>query len=231
MSQGIHHGHRDRLKQRFLNEGLDSFDPHQVLELLLFYALPRQDTNPLAHKLLDMFGSLPAVLEAPVEQLCRVNGISEHTATLLKLCNDLNRRCDQERNRAVTTFKSLSEIGPFIKSRFQGIKQELVLELCLNNRCDILNIVPLSNGTVNRAFVDLREVVQIALAQQATVVVLAHNHPFGDPDPSSDDIVTTRQIGAALEQMGIRLLDHVICSPTRFVSMRSMPQYASLFSE
>lgn len=231
MSHDLHRGHRDRLKQRFLNEGLDSFDPHQALELLLFYAIPRQDTNPLAHVLLNTFGSLPAVLEASYDQLCRVKGVSEHTAILLKLCNDMFRRCNQDRNSAITSFKSLSEIGPFLSPRFYGLKRELALLLCLNNRCEVLNVVTLSTGTINHAVIDIREVVQVTLEQQAPIVILAHNHPFGGPDPSPDDLAATRQISSSLELMGVRFIDHIIYSADTFLSMRSAPQFAALFSE
>ncbi len=229
MSDGIHSGHRERLKARFAKDGLSSFEAHQVLELLLFYALPRKDTNPLAHELIRTFGSLPAVLEASPEDLCRVKGVSMHTASLISLCGQLGARHQQEKRRNITKFEDLEDIGEYLLPLFINQKREKAVLICLNNRWELLNCSVLSTGTITETDARARDIVELALRYQATNVVLAHNHPAGFAAPSSADLNTTRFLAKSLELVEIRLLDHVIFSPHEYMSLRRSPQYAPLF--
>ncbi len=230
MSQGIHDGHRDRLKQRFINHGLDSFESHQVLELLLFYAIPRKDTNPLAHELLNTFGSLPAVLDASVKDLCRVNGISEHSATLLRLCGELLKRYEEERLTKTTTFLTLDEVARYLYPKFLNQTREIAMLVCLNNRSELLGATMISAGTMVGTEANTREIIEQAVTHQATRVVLAHNHPAGFATPSGTDLETTRRIINALKLVEVELLDHIIFAKDDYTSMRQSPQYAPIFS-
>lgn len=231
MAGGVHEGHRERLKARFLKSGLDSFNSHQVLELLLFYAIPRKDTNPLAHELLDTFGGLPEVLDASVEELCRVKGISEHSATLIVLCGQLLKRYHSEKRKERTKFTSIDSVGEYLFPMFLNERCEKAVVLCLNNRWELLGCTVLSTGTLTGTEARAREIIEIAMKHQATNVILAHNHPAGFAMPSGQDISTTRYLRKALKLMDLTLLDHLIFSPDDFTSFRQSPRYSAIFSE
>ena len=230
MSQSVHDGHRERLKNRFINYGLDSFESHQVLELLLFYAIPRKDTNPLAHELLNTFGNLPTVLDASVKDLCKVKGISEHSATLIKLCGEMLRRYEHEIQSGVKAFACLDEIGAYLQPRFRGEQREMSILVCLNNRSELLGAPILSTGGLVSTEAKLREIIEQSVIHQATRVVLAHNHPAGFATPSGADISTTRRIIDSLKIVEVEVVDHMIFAKDDYISLRQTPQYAPLFS-
>lgn len=196
-----HEGHRQRLRRRFLLEGLDNFDEVQVLELLLFYAIPRRDTNPIAHALLEQFGSLSGVLEAPVSALAQVPGMGENGATLLQLVTAASRYYMIQRSSAGQVLNTVERCGAYLTPRFFGLRDEAVCALCLDAKCKPLACRILGWGSVNAAGVPIRKIVEFALSVNATSVVLAHNHPSG--------IATTlpgghRRNGAAEHRLGRR---------------------------
>ena len=215
----IHDGHRQRLKDRFLEEGLDHFTEVQVLELLLFYCIPRKDTNPIAHGLLDRFGSLSQVLEAPVEALCKVPGISLHAATLLHLNREIGRYYLVSRMSHNTVLPTLEECAAYLVPHFFGRKVETVFLLCLDAKCKVLCCKEVGEGSVNSAGISVRKIVETALAANATTVVLAHNHPSGVAIPSNEDIQTTRRIAIGLQAVEIHLADHIIVADGDYVSL------------
>ena len=218
-TSSIHKGHRERLKQRFLEVGLDNFTDVQVLELLLFYAIPQKDTNPLAHALLERFGSLSQVLEADISQLKKVPGISEHSATLLALVTQLCRYYQVDSAQRVEILRSLDDCGKYLVPRFFGRTRETVFLLCLDAKCKVICCKEIGEGSVNAASISTRKVVETALSCNASSVILAHNHPSGVALPSDDDIVTTRRIYAALEAVEVTLADHIIVAEGDYVSM------------
>ena len=218
-TESIHKGHRERLKQRFLEEGLDNFTEIQVLELLLFYAIPRSDTNPLAHALLEHFGSLSQVLEADVEELKKVPGIKDHAATLLALVTQLCRYYQVNSAQQTQILTTLEDCGRFLVPRFFGRTRETVFLLCLDAKCKVLCCKEIGEGSVNSASISVRKVVETALAANATTVVLAHNHPSGIAVPSNEDIQTTQRIAAALYAVEIHLADHIVVAEGDYVSM------------
>ena len=218
-TESIHKGHRERLKQRFLEEGLDNFTDIQVLEMLLFYAIPRSDTNPIAHALLDCFGSLAQVLEADVEELKKVPGIKDHAATLLALVIDLCRYYQVNSSRQTEILTTLDACGKYLVPRFFGRTKETIFLLCLDAKCKVLCCKEIGEGSVNTASISVRKVVETALAANATTVVLAHNHPSGIAVPSNEDIQTTRRIAAALSAVEIHLADHIVVADGDYVSM------------
>ena len=214
-----HKGHRERLKLRFLESGLDSFTDVQALELLLFYAIPQKDTNPIAHALLERFGSLSQVLDAPVEELKKVTGISDHAATLLRLATELARFYQVDTARRTEVLTSLDACGAYLVPRFFGRKVETVFLLCLDAKCKVLCCREIGEGSVNAASISVRKVVEAALSANATTVVLAHNHPSGVALPSADDVQTTRRIAAALSAVEVQLIDHIVVAEGDFISM------------
>ena len=217
--ESIHKGHRERLKQRFLEEGLDNFSDIQVLELLLFFAIPVKDTNPLAHALLDHFGSLSQVLEADVEELKKVPGIKDHAAILLALVTQLCRYYQVNSSQQTQILTTLEDCGRFLVPRFFGRTRETVFLLCLDAKCKVLCCKEIGEGSINSASISVRKVVETALAANATTVVLAHNHPSGIAVPSNEDIHTTQRIAAALYAVEIHLADHIVVAEGDYVSM------------
>lgn len=217
--ESIHKGHRERLKQRFLEEGLDNFTEIQVLELLLFFAIPRSDTNPIAHGLLEHFGSLSQVLGADVEELKKVPGVKDHAATLLALVTDLCRYYQVNSAQQTEILTTLEDCGRYLVPRFFGRTRETVFLLCLDAKCKVLCCKEIGEGSVNTASISVRKVVETALAANATTVVLAHNHPSGIAVPSNEDIQTTQRIAAALSAVEIHLADHIVVAEGDYVSM------------
>jgi DNA repair protein RadC len=215
----VHDGHRERLKNRFLTEGLDNFTDIQVLELLLFYCIPRRDTNELAHRLLDRFDSLSQVLETSTEELMTVEGIGLNAATFLKLVPAAGRFYSVDRSNRCKILTTLTECGNYLKERFKGRSHEMVFLLCLDAKCKVLCCQQVGEGGVNSAGVPIRRVVETALAANATTVVLAHNHPSGLALPSHEDIETTRRVALALDAVEIALADHIIVADGDFTSM------------
>ena len=218
-NQSVHKGHRERLKARFLETGLDSFTDVQALELLLFYAIPQKDTNPIAHALLDRFGSLSQVLDAPLEALKKVPGISDHSASLLRLVTELARFYQVDSAQRTEVLTSLDACGRYLVPRFFGRKVETVFLLCLDAKCKVLCCREIGEGSVNAASISVRKVVEAALSANATTVVLAHNHPSGVALPSADDVQTTRRIAAALSAVEVKLIDHIVVAEGDFISM------------
>ena len=214
----IHDGHRQRLKDRFLREGLDGFTDIQVLELLLFYAVPRRDTNPIAHALLERFGSLAKVLDAPVVKLTQVDGISENGATFLKLVREIERRYALSQGEEII-LNTIDDCCEYLSRFFTGKKNETVFLLSLDAKLKMLSCREVGEGSVNYASVPIRRVVEMALDDGATSVILAHNHPSGIAIPSNDDIQTTRRLAMALSTVEIQLADHIVVAEDEYVSM------------
>lgn len=219
MSESIHKGHRQRMKDRFLQEGLDHFSEIQVLELLLFYCLPRQDTNPIAHSLLSHFGSLSQVLEASVEELTKVSGIGENAATFLRLIPEAGRYYQLSRSSRATILSTLDKCARYLLPFFFGRRVETVFLLCLDAKCKVLCCKEVGEGSVNSAGISTRKIVESALGVNATSVVLAHNHPSGVALPSGEDIQTTQRIAMALQCVDIQLADHIIVADEDYISM------------
>jgi DNA repair protein RadC len=214
----LHDGHRQRKKQRFLQHGLDSFADHEVLELLLFYAIPRRDTNETAHRLLEHFGTLKGVLTASVEELQKVEGVGESTAAFLHLLQAVGYRALRTAGDD-TILNSVDSAGAYFQKLLRGERREVLYQVCLDAKGKVLSHKRLSSGTVSMAPVNVREVVENALYTDASGVLLAHNHPSGIALPSEDDRQITLQIRQALGTMGIELVDHIIVADNDFVSM------------
>ena len=221
----IHKGHRQRLKDRFLREGLDNFEELYVLELLLYYCIPRVDTNPIAHALLDYFGSLTAVFEATPEELKRVPGIGDNAATFLALIPQVGRFYQIKRAQPGDILHTISQCGNYLVPYFYGRENETVFLLCLDAKCKVLACKLVGEGSVNSANIPIRRVVEIALNTNATTVVLAHYHPSGLALPSHDDIQTTLRLARAMEAVEITLADHIVVADNDFVSMTQSGYY------
>ena len=202
-----HDGHRQRMKERLLRDGLESFSEHEMLELLLFYALPYRDTNALGHVLIDRFGSLCNVLDAAYADLLKV----------------------RRRYQRGTLLYTAKELGEYILPWFIGQKAESVVLVSMDNRSKLLNATRIFEGSVNSAQFNFRTAVQQALQDNATRVVMAHNHPNGFALPSNADIDTTRRFAEVLALVDIRLVDHIVVAEDDYVSMAETPMFAEIF--
>ena len=215
----VHDGHRARIKKQFLETDLSSFEEHQVLEFILFYAVPRGDVNPLAHTLIKKFGSFAAVLEAPISELLKVPGVGENTATLLSMLPQLSRYYLMSKTSREVILNSTHDAGEYLVPRFFGEQEEVVYLLCLDAKGKILSCKCLFRGNVNSTAVSVRKIIETAILCNAVSVIIAHNHTSGIALASKEDKSTTARIFSALETVGIRLLDHIIVADDDYVSL------------
>jgi len=215
----IHEGHRARLKQRFADYGERVFDDHQLLELLLFFAVPQGDVNPLAHRLINHFGSFAAVLDASPEDLKKVKGVGDHSALFLSMLPQAMRRYQQSRAGAETVVTSIADAGEYLLPYFFGARNETAYLLCLDAKGKVLSCRFLAEGSLDRVELNSRQVVETALEHRASSVILAHNHVSGVATPSEADVALTLALRPLLKSLGIRLLDHLVVADGDFVSM------------
>lgn len=219
----MHEGHRKRLRERFVNEGLENFEPHVILELLLFYSIPQKDTNELAHKVLDHFGSLSEVFQAPVSELMKVDGIGYNSAVLLSMMSQLCNVYYNEKWKG-KSICGLDNIAQFAADCFIGMTTEHFLLICVDNKQSVICHRFISEGSVDSSQVDIRKIAEILIGANATAAVIAHNHPRGSATPSQADLRTTLAINDGLDTLHMKLLDHVIVSGSGYLSMASNPK-------
>lgn len=215
----MHSGHRERLKKKFVKYGADSLETHELLELLLFYGIPRKDTNELAHLLINSFGSLPQVLDAPMSSLLKINGVGESTAILLRLVSKLSRVYIEKNYKIDNKRLTKSQVEKIILNKFIGrIKEHVVLALFDAKRnlvfCDVI-----AQGSFGSTGIHIREIIELALKFNATKAIIAHNHPSGIALPSREDIETTIELKNALKLIEVRLIDHIIVADNDYVSI------------
>ena len=214
---GIHEGHRARMKKKLLENGERSLADHELLEVLLYYAIPRRDTNELAHRLLKQFGSLQGVLSASEEELACVKGMGQQAALLVALVPTLCRRSARSMKERI--LNSVDSCGEYFTELLSGSRKEMLWQVCLDGKGKVLSSRCLAQGDVSMAAVSVRQVVEYALRAGAVGVVLAHNHPSGVALPSQEDIATTRLIRDALRTMNIQMVDHIVVADGDYVSM------------
>ena len=217
--ENIHEGHRKRMKERFMKSGLDDFAPHNVLEFLLFYSIPRGDTNPIAHRLIDAFGSLSGVFDATPEELMKVSGVGESTAILISMIPQMARKYLEDKADAVNVVGGCGDIGAYLLPKFVGRTNEALMMVSIDNKNKVISCSVVAEGTVDSAKVSRRKVMEEAMKVKATRVILAHNHPRGVAVPSAEDVAMTREIGRLFSQVGIELVDHIIVADDDYVSM------------
>ena len=219
MAYSLHMGHRERMKRKFLQYGIDGMEEHEILEILLFYSLPRIDTNELGHILLEQFGSLAGVLNADYEELIKVPGIKENTATLLKLSLGIARKYAISSQKAEEHYDTIEKIGNYLVNMYVGVNVERVYLMLFDNSLKLLDCCWITDGTINATSLLPRVLIEKALNKRASSVVLAHNHPFGMAIPSGDDIAMTHRMDSAFELVGINMLDHIIVAGEKYASV------------
>ncbi len=215
---GVHDGHRERMRRRFLNNELSGFADHEALELLLHYAIPQGDVNPLAHALMDRFGSLNGVLSAPVELLTQVKGVGERTAVLLRLVPQVAQRARLAEIERETALSTRERVEAYLLELFSRERNEAVYQICLDGKGKLLACRRLGEGSASAVNLDVRKMVENAILYAASSVILAHNHPSGVALPSLEDQAATSRARTALEAIDVRLEDHIIVADGDFIS-------------
>lgn len=215
----VHDGHRQRMKERFYTGGLDGMKDHEVLEMLLFYCIPRRNTNEIAHRLLNEFKTLPRVFNATVKELEKVEGMGHNAATFISFVRQLDRFFDKEQINDEDIMGSMDKCYRYLVKRFIGRKNETVMLLCLDAKCMVLGCHIVGEGSINSAGVSIRKIVDIALSTNASSVILAHNHPSGIALPSPEDVQTTKRVATALHMVDVILNDHIVVADDDFVSI------------
>ncbi|PKM62935.1 MAG: hypothetical protein CVU97_02865 [Firmicutes bacterium HGW-Firmicutes-21] len=216
--------HRQRLKERYLGEGAENLDDKTLLELLLSFALPRNDTRPIAAELLDRFGTLSGVLRADAGELMKIGGIKQHTAVLITMLPELSRRFVAGESESCMSFKDQATASEYLKGCYAGLREEHVYLLCLDSFGGLSEKRLLHKGSINSAAFSMRLVTEAAINNSCSSVILAHNHPNGSVIPSNEDIYTTQRIAAALRINDIELVEHYIIAGENCIPiMRNMP--------
>lgn len=214
-------GHRERIKEKFAQAGLDSFLEHETLELLLTYAIPRKDTKPLAWALLKKFGSLSGVLDAGVEDLQTVAGIGRSTALYLTLIRSVFKKYALENVKSRTLIRTPEQVLEYCKASLSGRSEECLELIFLSVRSTVLGTQTVATGEIDRVSISPRRIVECALAAKASALILVHNHPSGDASPSAEDILLTKEVVQAAALFGISVFDHIIIGKGSYFSLKA----------
>lgn len=223
----IHQGHRKRMKAAMLEHGLDGLNEHQVLEILLFYAKPQVDTNPIAHDLIQHFGTLKGVLEADYEDLLKVNGIGENAASLIKFAQMFSGRylCASCFDGDVLHFGDTVALRRYYEGAFLGVKVEQIRAMLFDDELNMIKEQVIMDGTIGRVELSTRKFADFVIKNNCSRIVIAHNHPNGPCLPSTEDVESTKYLLDFLKVLEIELLDHIIVGRTGSFSMFSSKHF------
>ncbi len=228
-SSSIHDGHRDRVRDKFRKSEFNSMNPHEILEMLLFYSVPRKDTNEIAHRLIEHFGSLSGVFEASEDELVKVEGVTANSAILIKMILPLYREYSKDANKAVK-LKSPDECGKYFVSRYNLVDREMVMLACFDSANRVVCVEEICEGDASSVSVNLRKIIEIIMKfPKVTAAVIAHNHPYGIALPSREDINATEELKKTFGAMGVNLIDHIIVAEGDYVSMADSSGFSCLF--
>lgn len=216
----MHQGHRERMRKKFLLNGFDNFEDHEILEFVLFYAIPRKDTNEIAHLLIEKFGSLDAILDAPINLLKEVDGIGESAAIFIKMISSLARTYVERKNSAINNYKDESDLNHKIALKFIGRTEETVAVILLDAKGKIIYEGIVTKGSVNAVNIYIRKLIELITLYNANSILIAHNHPSGIAVPSQEDVETTAKLSNIFQSMNINFLDHIIVADHDFVSLK-----------
>lgn len=217
-----HDGHRARVRKKFLQEAnLKSYADHNILEMLLFYSIPRADTNELAHRLIKTFGSFSAVFDADIPQLMSVEGIGESTAVLIKMIPSVMQRYYEDKVSNPSKITGTDSAVTFLKAKFFSETVESLHIICMNNDGKILKFTQIDAGSIDSLEIDSRLILQEMLLCKASTAIIAHNHPSGICAPSFSDVSTTTRIASLLKSINVTLIDHIIIAGNEFFSFSS----------
>ena len=227
MADSVHSGHRSRMRRRYLETGFTGFQPHEVLEMLLYYGIPRRDTNEIAHRLLERFGSLHAVLSADPQALMQEPYISENAAVLITMFRAV-LQYDAGAKLAGRELDNYRKVCKFFADLYLFEEREIVRAALLDENLRVLRCEIVSEGHPSAAQMTVRQLTELAYRANSNTMILAHNHPRGTATISGEDIAATRHLVPILLQCGITLVDHVVVSGDTAVSMREQGVFLGL---
>lgn len=216
----MHDGHRSRIRKRFMLNGFDGFEDHEILELALFYAIPRKNTNVIAHELLNRFGTVDAVFDAPINMLKEIEGVGESAVIFIKMISGLARIYMERKFKNDEKAPEISDINDRITLKFIGRSEELVVVVLFDAKGKVIYEGVVNKGTVNAVDIYARKIIELIVLYNASSVILAHNHPSGFAVPSVEDIESTAKLNKILQSMHVSLLDHIIVADGDYVSLR-----------
>lgn len=227
--RGIHDGHRERVRDRFLNTGFDQMEEHEMLELVLFYSRARGNTNGIAHELINRFGSFAAVINAPYDELVKVDGIGKGTAVFLKTIPQMLKAYEESDKKQTAVLNTLEKCADYMMEKYRGVAVEKLSLLCLDGACRVCDFIWLANGSFASVEVSVKSILSAATREDCAMIAIAHNHPSHLALPSQEDVEMTRRVKNILASIGIKLIDHFIICNNDYVSMRSSEKFKKLF--
>ncbi|MBQ6894223.1 MAG: hypothetical protein IJN40_01855 [Clostridia bacterium] len=215
----IHKNHRKRVRSNFIKYGLEPLSEYQVLEMLLFYTIPRKDTNVIAHRLIDRFGTLNNVLEADYNDLVEVEDIAEVSASLIVFFRELHKYICTNSSTENTDLSTADRVGQFCCKYFFNHTEENLILISMDGNRKLKCVDVISRGSENETAFYPRKIIKAVVKNRTNVVAIAHNHPGGSPEPSSNDLLITKKLGTMLLDIGVSVIDHIICSGDKYVSI------------
>ncbi len=228
--KNIHSGHRKRVKTNVLKNGFSQLEEHKLLELMLFYSIPREDTNELAHKLINHFGSFEEVFKADVSQLKKVDGVGDNTAVMIASIGEAFNRISKVKPPKKRVYKSTEDLKELAISLLQGEKTEKVILVCFDAKKTLKRYTVISEGDEVSSEINMKEIMKTLVDSASSIAVLAHNHPTSSAEPSAYDIDSTRMICVTLRKIGYALADHIIVGEKgEAYSMHTDPRFSSMF--
>lgn len=227
----VHDGHRERMRNKYFRMGLDAFEPHEALEMLLFFSRRQGNTNPLAHELIDHFGSVAAVLTAAPEQLMQVKGVGENTAMLISMILPMYRMCMIDKNPRPPIFKGVEECGRYLQAYYKDKAEEEFVLMLFDNSLHLIGFESVSQGGASSAPISQRKILQAIIKSNAANALISHNHPKGSSLPSKPDAHATVGVRNLLKTFDVVLLDHIVVGEDDYVSMVSSKEYMDIFDD
>ena len=216
MAEHTHHGHRERMFERVQKNGWESLSSHELIEMMLFYSIPRVNTNEIAHAMLDKFGSVKGILDADPRELMKIDGVGAKSVQMIRMLPELLRRYLNEPSPKSKRFDSIGAIGEYFYRLFLGTHEEQLYMMTFNNRMNLLNCTHISTGVINCSEVMMRKISETIVYSGAAVVAFAHNHPEGMAVPSATDVEATEVLRTHIENMGVQMLEHLVFADKRF---------------
>lgn len=227
--KNIHAGHRERVRENVLKNGFEQLEDHRLLELLLFYSIPREDTNEIAHRLLNEFGSFTEIIKATPKKLTEVQGVGKNSAIQLAAIGELFKRVIEEGVVKRTPYRTIEELVALVRSQYLNEKNEKMLFMCFDSAMRLKKIESFTEGDSVRTSTELKTALSKILENDPFFVIMAHNHPEGPALPSNADVTSTSTVSTTLRTLGINLADHIIINRTAYFSMRNDSRYKNLF--
>lgn len=227
----VHDGHRERMRNKYFRMGLDAFEPHEALEMLLFFSRRQGNTNPLAHELIDHFGSVAAVLSASPDQLMQIKGVGENTAMLISMILPMYRLCMIDKNPRPDVFTGVEDCAKYLQAYFKDKTEEEFVIMFFDNSLHLISFEVISKGVNNASPVSQRKMLESIVKANAASAVISHNHPGGNSLPSRPDAHTTIGVRNLLKTFSVELLDHIVVGADDYVSMISSKDYMDIFND